>query len=974
GHLQGDAVLRSVATLLRDHVGDAGLVGRYAGDEFVALLTQATATEARDTAERLRDALGRTEIALRDREGSVVRVTISVGVAVATPEHREFEGLFAAADSALFEAKRRGRDGVFVAEMGVEPTFEPAINLKQFVGRDEELRRLMRALEASGNRGANVVAVLGEAGVGKSTLVRQLTPEVRLRAGSLVSGRCLEADAKPPYAPWVDVIGAIHHLGIVGPRDWRELPRVVAALGSTSPEGTGNKYTLFDEIAEYLRLAAASRPLVIILDDMQWADSASWDVLEHLLAHLQQERVLICLTLRSEDVRGEVLLRRNRLSRDERFQELPVPRLSESELEEWLSNVLGGRPAEANLVAYVHRVSEGNPLLATQLLRVLLDDDGIRFTSGRWELGADPVRLPAAVTGLMDRRLERLSPETRRILMAAAVIGRVFDVDLAVAAEIGTEDELLDAVDEGISHTVIEPASEESGTLFSFTHSLLVDAIKRSANPRRLARLHARIAAAMEARGSHDIAELTVHYDRGGVRDKAYACAMAAGSNAVGVYAHAEARSFFEIAVRSADGDPSRARALRELAGVEETEGRYARTEELCERALTLLSNRAGPGETLPLRRMRERMRALQGQPPQVTIAQCRPLLDEAVAIRDRAEEAALLSMISQGYSRLGQLHEARLVSERAADAAESTGNARLFAEALLRLGTTVMEGGEEDACPYYQRALALFREVGDRCGEARCSINLGILRQRNGDAGEAEEHYEAALTTARAAYAVDLIGLASLNLGVLYMRRGNLDLARERFDEALERFTESSSELHRVATLYNIARLAAETGDWPGAATVYEEVAAQAARIGQPDVELGARAGRGLAALAIGERLGAEDAMRWLRAHTELHTDWWFQGRELVDTLRVRLTADRGDEAHAFRVLREAVEVAARHDVYAAAHMIAECATSLPAHAGPLSQLLDEFAARVGALGFPALAARLSNARASLAVASSAA
>src|SRR6185436_9558349 len=137
--------------------------------------------------------------------------------------------------------------------------------------------------------------------------------EVRLRAGSLVTGRCLEADAKPPYAPWAEVIGAIHQSGIVGHQEWKELARLIPALGGAPAEPSPSKYTLFDEVVRYLRLAAAARPIVLVLDDMQWSDSASWDLLEHVMAQLEHERVLICRTMRSEDARGEALERRDRL-------------------------------------------------------------------------------------------------------------------------------------------------------------------------------------------------------------------------------------------------------------------------------------------------------------------------------------------------------------------------------------------------------------------------------------------------------------------------------------------------------------------------------------------------------------------------------------------------------------------------------------------------------------------------------------
>jgi hypothetical protein len=88
--------------------------------------------------------------------------------------------------------------------------------------------------------------------------------EARVRAGSLATGRCVEADAKPPYAPWAEVIAGLDQLGAVPKHDWRELPRLVPVLGSGLQEPTGSKYALFEEIVQYLRLASAAQPTVII--------------------------------------------------------------------------------------------------------------------------------------------------------------------------------------------------------------------------------------------------------------------------------------------------------------------------------------------------------------------------------------------------------------------------------------------------------------------------------------------------------------------------------------------------------------------------------------------------------------------------------------------------------------------------------------------------------------------------------------
>src|SRR5439155_20396037 len=111
-----------------------------------------------------------------------IGVTLSIGVATAHPEHLTFDSLFETADRAWYEAKRRGRDGVVTAFDISEGSRELSANLKQFVGREAELARLTRLLDASTASGPTVVAVIGEAGIGKSTLVRQLAAEVRLRA------------------------------------------------------------------------------------------------------------------------------------------------------------------------------------------------------------------------------------------------------------------------------------------------------------------------------------------------------------------------------------------------------------------------------------------------------------------------------------------------------------------------------------------------------------------------------------------------------------------------------------------------------------------------------------------------------------------------------------------------------------------------------------------------------------------------
>jgi tetratricopeptide (TPR) repeat protein len=360
-------------------------------------------------------------------------------------------------------------------------------------------------------------------------------------------------------------------------------------------------------------------------------------------------------------------------------------------------------------------------------------------------------------------------------------------------------------------------------------------------------------------------------------------------------------------------------------------------------------------------------MRALQGQPAMETIAACRELLESARALGESSEEAALLNMISMYQGRLGEWQAAESVAREAVAAAENASDRRLLAEALKRLGMSLMDRQPEEAAGFFNRALSLFGEVGDRCGEAACHINVGIIHQRSGRMVAAEAAYDHALEAAKSAHAVDLAGVAALDLGVLYQRRGQPELAGERFEEALKAFTDSANESHRLVVLYNMGHLARETEDWAMASSLYEQAVAGASRIGQPDVELGARAGQALAALAVGQRAVAEDAMHWIRANTDPRPEWWFQGREMVDALRVRLAAERGDDGHALRLLQESVTLSRRQDPYVAAYLVTECAPSLMRSADALVSLIDSVTPEIDALGFAGLGERLGTLRMAL-------
>jgi diguanylate cyclase (GGDEF)-like protein/putative nucleotidyltransferase with HDIG domain len=964
GHLQGDDVLRAVVSVFRRVLRAGDVIGRYGGDEFVVLLPRTPIDNARDVAERLRLAVEEERCTVRDMEGATIGVTLSIGVAAADAG-AHIEGLFAAADRALYDAKRAGRNAVAVAGAAAESA-RPHLSLNRFVGRVQETRKLVRLLESSVNGQPQVVAVVGEAGVGKSTLLRQLLPEVRLRNGALVLGRCLEADVKPPYGPWAEALGAVAGRVSQAGREWRELPRLVPSLGDPQrpppPDLSGNKYALYNEIAEYLRLAAAACPLVIVLDDMQWADSATWDTLEHLLPQLQHDRILVALTIRAEDVTSDAQTRRRRLSRDERFHELQLPRLSREELEQWLAAASQGQELGERLLPVLYRHTEGNPFLVLQVLRSLIDEGDIRYVDGRWTWReTSELRLPVAVSDLMARRLDRLSPKTRGILTTAAIIGRVFDVDLAVAAGAGSENDLLEAVDEAIGAAVLDAARNDSSR-FTFAHALLVDAIRSTANPRRLKRIHQSVARAMEEHAADAVAEIAAHYDQAGDSERAYAWAMRAGERATTVYALDEAIAFFSMALRHGTPGEAQIDAALALARVAEPAGRYAEGQAVCDAALEDVEAASPPPAALrPLRRMRERLRAHQGEAAPQILSACYQLLAEAEAAGDERERVALLTFISEVQSRLADWPEAERLAGECIQMAERMDDARLLADALVRHGGTLLRLGRlAEAVQRYQRASDIFTGIGDRYKIARCEMNIGIGHSMAGDVAAAELAYRRAIDLARDAHAPDLDGLASLNLGVLCSRGGRYEEARQAYEDALRLFTMVRNEAHRLASLYNMADLARDQGDSERALALYEESAQLARHVGQIDVEIGARAGAGLSALQLSRCDVATDAARAVNELLAGPGGWWFQGRELAEALCILEALHRGAVDEADARFRKALEAAEQHEPYGAAWLVVEVAPALSeAGVRETSELVSYYGARVKELGYAALERR---------------
>ena len=350
GEARTAALLRELMLFVRRNLRGVDAVAST--DDELILLLDGSALPATAVAERLLAAV-RAHVFTLGGAAPSHRFTLSLGIATA-PEHgSSFPALLAAARQARVTAGSDASARAFAAR-------PDALDLTRFVGRAEPLAQLTDYLDDMVRGEGRVVAIVGERGVGTSALVRTLAPEVRLRGGSLVSGSCRERRFAAPYALWSEVLRAVRRLPVKSTRLWRELPSLDPTLERATGDAArgGSKTHLLEELADFLRLAAQQRPLVLLLENLQWADAASWDALEYLITQLESERILLALTFQSGTVE-DALERWGRLATRPRHSEIRLTHLTRDDVKRWLEAAMRTGELGRDLLAYVYRSDDG---------------------------------------------------------------------------------------------------------------------------------------------------------------------------------------------------------------------------------------------------------------------------------------------------------------------------------------------------------------------------------------------------------------------------------------------------------------------------------------------------------------------------------------------------------------------------------------------------------------------------------------
>ncbi len=382
------------------------------------------------------------------------------------------------------------------------------------IGREKELSEARAFLARLATGKGGVLLIGGEPGVGKTRLSTTIMDEARAQRALCVTGHCYEMEGMPPFTPFAEILDAVARL--VPLRTFREvlgdaaseIARIQPSLRDTFPDIPAalelapdqQRRYLFNKYREYLERSCKVAPLVILLDDLHWADDATLSLLEHIAGYVAELPLVILGTYRDVELEVNRPFARvlESLTRQRLATRMALRRLDEVGVGALLA-ALGGSAPPAPLVQVIFKETEGNPFFVEEVFQHLKEEGRLFHADGAWrtDLSVDELDVPEGVRLVIGRRLERLTPACRAVLTSAAVIGSRFELAVLEALGEQTEDELLDALDAATKSQLVVEHRRGREIVYGFAHELIRQTLLGTLSMPRRQRRHLKIAAAM---------------------------------------------------------------------------------------------------------------------------------------------------------------------------------------------------------------------------------------------------------------------------------------------------------------------------------------------------------------------------------------------------------------------------------------------------------------------------------------------
>ncbi len=697
-----------------------------------------------------------------------------------------------------------------------------------------------------------MILVSGEAGVGKTRLVDEAATVLRDRGWLVLEGGSVAfGDDGLPFAPIVEALRELVRdvdperiaaaAGASLPELARLVPELSAAAGESGPMPTSQadwrQIRIFDGILRLLGGLAESAPIMLVVEDLHWADRSTRDLLSYVVRNTRDERLLVVATFRMDE-----LHRRHPLTgwlaeseRQPRVERIDLTRFARSELVELLT-AISGEPPAPRLVESIARRSDGNAFFAEELVAAVDEQGQVRD------------RLPETLRDVLLVRLSARTEKAGRLIEVAAVAGRHVEHDvLAEVCEL-READLRAALHEAVDAQLLVVEPVDGPEKYQFRHALVQEAAYDRLLPSERRGLHAAYARSIEARpaggGAAEasrLVELAHHYAAANDPTRGLTVAIKAADSSRAVYAYAEAARQYERAIELWDTVPEADRPPgRDLADLYDAASEAAtvvgdgsRAVDLARRAMDLVERGPDPGTLERRARAKERLGTaswLAGDMP-TSIR----LLEEAVGLLDGAppsiDQGRVLSGLAGNLMLAGRSRESITFAERAIECARTFGDRPLESRALNILGVDRAALGDiAGGIELLREALAIAISLGDPIEVPRTHANLGTILEQGGFVEEALA-VSVAGVEATEFYGSDLgfVIFLAVNAASMLIELGRYEEAADWLERQIPRVRPGVNRIHFHGARAHLLLL---TGDLPGARRDIDIAQAEASRI----------------------------------------------------------------------------------------------------------------------------------------------
>jgi tetratricopeptide (TPR) repeat protein len=723
------------------------------------------------------------------------------------------------------------------------------------IDRVEEMNVLKEAVYRAVHGEGSLVFIHGEAGIGKTRLVRELGAYAQSRNVQVLYGRCpalFRMDGVPPYILWKEVIK--DYLGECTPEQLyraigfypAEVAKLVPELSQKlrtipqsfpiSPEQEQNR--LFEAVSQFITNIAQERPLLVVLDDLQWTDPSSLLLLHYLARGLQKTPLLLLGAYRSTDIDAKHPLSPvlTELKRERLPLSVSLKRMSLDDISEMIRQILEQDDVPPEFCKMVYEKTRGNPFFAEEVIESLKEEGVIYREGNKWEFKEiSKIEFPESVKNVVKARFSRLDDECQSVLTLASFVGNDFTLEAMSALTGIEENKLLELMDRMLKTGLIKEREVRGEGVCSFADILVRDVVYEEVSLLKRKKLHGVVGCALEKVYAKKIdehfGELASHFLEGGEKDKALNYFLKAGDRAAKIFANSEATSYFQSALRlleEKEGElQEKKNVLERLGDTKRLVGEYDASIKYWNDALHLSEQLNDKETSARLHRkmanafwnnLGDRERAREHHEKALKVLEAMP---ESVELASLYEDMA--GMVAMGAT--GNMTEALSLGEKAVELAKKLNAYEVLAHSYMWLGEISgwLGNRREKSFECFDLALKIALDKGymETAVWAYDDLAWSIPAEEN---ERRFEYYQKAFELAKKVGTVEWTALASQQIASMYLGMGDMNRAVAFNEESVALNRKSSNITLLNWSLRQLGFIHQILGEWEKSEQYYVE------------------------------------------------------------------------------------------------------------------------------------------------------